>query len=135
MLIKGRIYYCHPTLRHVLTSYMFCLHNISRWGQLSSSLDGNVLMSGTHRSVLSCNLCAGLSLCAAETYVNRYKQGWVASSQVAQQYFNECSKKGRKTLANAAPSIPLSEIPLPVPISRFIWPQVRSPPSLTHSPD
>lgn len=63
-------------------------------------------------------------LLCAETYLNRYKNGWVASTQASKQFYDECARRKGRPNAGAVPILPFSEMPVPVPISRFFWPQV-----------
>lgn len=63
---------------------------------------------------------------SAEAYSNRYKNAWTASSMAAKQFYDDCSKRrGRPPSTGGHLLVPLSEVPVPVPISRFLWPQAR----------
>lgn len=78
---------------------------------------------------------ADLPLVAAETYLNRYKNGYLASSVASKQFYDDCIKRKGRLPNGAAPFLPQSELPVPVPYSRFPWPQVHSnlPPKQTVS--
>ena len=67
---------------------------------------------------------AGVPMVSAEAYLNRYKNGWTATSMAAKQFYEDCQKRRGRPAAGAPPPIPMSEVPVPVPISRFPWPQV-----------
>ena len=73
------------------------------------------------------NSRADVPLIAAETYLNRYKNGWIASSLASKQFYDDCAKKRGRLPAGAMPFLPQSEMPVPVPVSRFPWPQVIIP--------
>ena len=64
-------------------------------------------------------------MASAEAYLNRYKNGWSAASQAAKQLFEDCQRRRGRQPAGAPPLMPLAEVPVPVPISRFAWPTVR----------
>ena len=90
---------------------------------ISSVLDGLALRDESRQLSQS---CADIPLVSAETYLNRYKNGWMASSIGAKQFYDECAKrKGRPSATGGPAPLPLSEVPVPVPIPKFAWPQVR----------
>ena len=62
---------------------------------------------------------------SAEGYLNRYRNGWSASAAAVKAYVDEIVRRRGKPMAGRPP-IPLSELSVPVPISRFLWPFVRS---------
>lgn len=74
---------------------------------------------------------AGLLACAekrattsAEGYLNRYRNGWAASAAATKAFVDETVRRRGKPVAGK-PAIPLAELPVPMPISRFLWPFVR----------
>lgn len=60
----------------------------------------------------------------AEGYLNRYRNGWSASSAAIKAYVDETVRRRGKPVGGK-PAVPLAELPVPVPISRFLWPFVR----------
>ena len=63
---------------------------------------------------------------SAEGYLNRYRNGWGAASGAARFLLDETVRRRGKPVGGV-PAMPLAELPLPVPISRFAWPIVRAP--------
>lgn len=66
---------------------------------------------------------------SAEGYMNRYRNGWSASSAATKQFVDEQVRRRGKP-KDGVPAIPLAELPVPIPLSRFQWPLVR--PCLPH---
>ena len=62
-------------------------------------------------------------LTSAEGYLNRYRNGWGASSAATKAWVEEMVRRRGKPLGGQAP-VPLVDLPVPVPISRFLWPFV-----------
>ncbi|BDA48817.1 probable pH-interacting protein at C-terminar half [Coccomyxa sp. Obi] len=58
---------------------------------------------------------------SAEGYLNRYRNGWAASAAATKAFVDETVRRRGKPVAGK-PAIPLAELPVPVPISRFLWP-------------
>lgn len=58
--------------------------------------------------------------------MNRYRNGWAASSAATKAYVDETVRRRGKPVGGK-PAISLAELPVPMPISRFLWPFVRSP--------
>lgn len=56
--------------------------------------------------------------------MNRYRNGWSASSAATKQFVDEQVRRRGKP-KDGVPAIPLAELPVPVPLSRFQWPLVR----------
>ncbi len=67
-------------------------------------------------------------LTSAEGYLNRYRNGWAASAAAVKAWVDEAVRRRGKPVGGQAP-VPLNELPVPVPISRFLWPFVS--PALT----
>ena len=63
---------------------------------------------------------------SAEGYLNRYRSGWGAAAAACKAFADETVRRRGKPL-NGQPAIPLAELPVPVPVSRFLWPFVRAP--------
>ena len=63
----------------------------------------------------------------ATRYTNRYRNGWTAAVAVARQALDDARRPGRKQ--RSASAIPYADMPQPVPVSRFQWPQ----PQVWHS--
>ena len=63
----------------------------------------------------------GVWLAGATRYTNRYRNGWTAAAAVARQALDEAKRPGRKQ--RSASAIPYADMPQPVPVSRFQWPQ------------
>lgn len=66
------------------------------------------------------------ALTSAEGYLNRYRNGWATSAAAVKAWVDEMVRRRGKPLGGQAP-VPLNEMPVPVPISRFLWPFVSSP--------
>lgn len=66
-------------------------------------------------------------LTSAEGYLNRYRNGWAASSAATKAWVEEMVRRRGKPLGGQAP-VPLVDLPVPVPISRFLWPFVSPSP-------
>lgn len=60
----------------------------------------------------------------ADAYTNRYRNGWSASAAAARQALDDARRPGRRRVANA---VPFTDMPQPVPMSRFQWPQSQVP--------
>ena len=69
-------------------------------------------------------------LTSAEGYLNRYRNGWAASAAAVKAWVDEAVRRRGKPVGGQAP-VPLNELPVPVPISRFLWPFVRPHPHIT----
>ncbi len=65
------------------------------------------------------------AMTSAEGYLNRYRNGWAASSAATKAFVDETVRRRGKPVGGK-PAIPLAELPVPVPISRFLWPFVSS---------
>ena len=65
-------------------------------------------------------------LTSAEGYLNRYRNGWSASAAAVKAWVDEAARRRGKPVGGQAP-VPLNELPVPVPISRFLWPFVSPP--------
>jgi hypothetical protein len=63
---------------------------------------------------------------SAEGYLNRYRNGWSASAAAVKAYVDETVRRRGKSIGGKPP-VPLSELPVSIPISRFLWPFVRAP--------
>ena len=63
------------------------------------------------------------ALTSAEGYLNRYRNGWGASAGAVKAWVDEAARRRGKPLPGQAP-VPVHELPVPVPISRFLWPFV-----------
>ena len=63
------------------------------------------------------------ALTSAEGYLNRYRNGWATSAAATKAWVDEMVRRRGKPLGGQAP-IPLNEMPVAVPISRFLWPFV-----------
>ena len=67
-------------------------------------------------------LYTDLPLVAAETYLNRYKNGWIAHALADKQFYdNHPKQRGRKS---EGAGLRQEELPFPISVSRFPWPQV-----------
>ena len=62
-------------------------------------------------------------LTSAEGYLNRYRNGWAASAAAVKAWVDEAARRRGKPVGGQAP-VPLNELPVPVPTSRFLWPFV-----------
>ena len=62
-------------------------------------------------------------LTSAEGYLNRYRNGWAASAAAVKSWVDEAVRRRGKPVGGQAP-VPLNELPVPVPISRLLWPFV-----------
>jgi hypothetical protein len=60
---------------------------------------------------------------SAEGYLNKYRNGWSASAAAVKAWVDETVRRRGKPIGGKPP-IPLSELPVSVPISRFLWPFV-----------
>ena len=68
---------------------------------------------------------AAATTATAENYMNRYRNAWGAATAAARQLYDDALRRrgGRATVGRAA--VPLAELAVPVPLSRFVWPLVR----------
>ena len=74
-----------------------------------------------------------LASLSAEGYVNRYRNSWTAAVAATKTFVDDMArKKGRPPAGGARVSIPMADLPVPVPLSRFQWPSV-SPDTHEHS--
>ena len=64
---------------------------------------------------------------SAEGFLNRYRNSWSAAYHAHKAMIEELTRRRGRPAAGAAPTVPVSELALPVPLSRFPWPMVRSP--------
>ena len=64
---------------------------------------------------------------SAEGFLNRYRNSWSAAYHAHKAMIEELSRRRGRPAAGAAPTMPVSELALPVPLSRFQWPMVRRP--------
>lgn len=71
---------------------------------------------------------AGLPTATAELYLNRYRNAWGAMTVAAKQAYDDAVRR-RGRPAAGRPAIPLSELAVPLPLSRFLWPSVSTSPS------
>ena len=62
---------------------------------------------------------------SAEGFLNRYRNSWSAAYHAHKAMLEELSRRRGRPAAGAAPTVPVSELALPVPLSRFQWPMVR----------
>ena len=70
-------------------------------------------------------LFAVLASLSAEGYVNRYRNSWTAAVAATKTFVDDMArKKGRPPAGGARVSIPMADLPVPVPLSRFQWPSV-----------
>ena len=60
---------------------------------------------------------------SAEGYLNRYRNGWGASAVATKAWVDETIRRRGKPVGGQ-PAIPVGDLPVPVPISRFLWPFV-----------
>ncbi len=66
-----------------------------------------------------------LASLSAEGYVNRYRNSWTAAVAATKTFVDDMArKKGRPPAGGARVSIPMADLPVPVPLSRFQWPSV-----------
>jgi len=57
--------------------------------------------------------------------VNRYRNSWTAAVAATKTFVDDMArKKGRPPAGGARVSIPMADLPVPVPLSRFQWPSV-----------
>ena len=63
---------------------------------------------------------------SAEGFLNRYRNSWSAAYHAHKAMIEELSRRRGRPAAGAAPTVPVSELALPVPLSRFQWPLVRT---------
>ncbi|KAL0019631.1 hypothetical protein WJX77_005620 [Trebouxia sp. C0004] len=64
-----------------------------------------------------------LASLSAEGYVNRYRNSWTAAVAATKTFVDDMArKKGRPPAGGARVSIPMADLPVPVPLSRFQWP-------------
>ena len=63
---------------------------------------------------------------SAEGFLNRYRNSWSAAYHAHKAMIEELSRRRGRPTARAAPALPVSELALPVPLSRFQWPLVRT---------
>ncbi len=68
-----------------------------------------------------CMRAEAVWLAGATRYTNRYRNGWAAAAAVARQALDEAKRPGRKQ--RSASAIPYADMPQPVLVSRFQWPQ------------
>ena len=86
--------------------------------QLASYLKGQLCL------LMLVSRCAEKrALTSAEGYLNRYRNGWATSAAAVKAWVDEMVRRRGKPLGGQAP-VPLNEMPVPVPISRFLWPFV-----------
>ena len=69
-------------------------------------------------------MSAAPALMSAEGYINSYRNAWGAATAAARQAYDDAVRRRGRPVAGR-PSIPLSELAVPVPLSRFVWPTVR----------
>ena len=62
---------------------------------------------------------------SAEGFLNRYRNSWNAAYHAHKAMIEELSRRRGRPAAGVAPTVPVSELALPVPLSRFQWPMVR----------
>ena len=82
-------------------------------------------MTVTKKAILGC--AEKRATTSAEGYLNRYRNGWAASAAATKAFVDETVRRRGKPVAGK-PAIPLADLPVPMPISRFLWPFVRLPP-------
>ncbi|KAA6424010.1 MAG: enhancer of isoform C [Trebouxia sp. A1-2] len=64
-----------------------------------------------------------LASLSAEGYVNRYRNSWTAAVAATKTFVDDMArKKGRPPAGGVRVSIPMADLPVPVPLSRFQWP-------------
>ena len=61
---------------------------------------------------------------SAESYINSYRNAWGAATAAARQAYDDAVRRRGRPVAGR-PNVPLSELAVPVPLSRFVWPTVR----------
>ena len=64
---------------------------------------------------------------SAEGYVNRYRNSWGAAYSAHKAIIEELSRRRGRPLAGVLPSVSVTELSVPVPLSRFQWPLVSLP--------
>ena len=69
-------------------------------------------------------LSAVLSSLSAEGYVNRYRNSWTAAVAATKTFVEDMSRKRGRPPAGGRVSIPMADLPVPVPLSKFQWPSV-----------
>jgi len=59
---------------------------------------------------------------AAETYKNRYGNGWAAAAVVYRAAYDECARRRGRPTAGLPPELTFSEQAEPMPLVKFAWP-------------
>ena len=67
---------------------------------------------------------AVLASLSAEGYVNRYRNSWTAAVAATKTFVDDMARKKGRPPAGGRVSIPMADLPVPVPLSRFQWPSV-----------
>ncbi|KAL3131285.1 hypothetical protein ABBQ38_000578 [Trebouxia sp. C0009 RCD-2024] len=63
-----------------------------------------------------------LASLSAEGYVNRYRNSWTAAVAATKTFVEDMSRKKGRPPAGGRVTIPMADLPVPVPLSRFQWP-------------
>ena len=80
-------------------------------------------------------LSAVLPSLSAEGYVNRYRNSWTAAVAATKTFVEDMSRKRGRPPVGGRVSIPMADLPVPVPLSKFQWPSVclHAQPTLLHA--
>ena len=69
---------------------------------------------------------AGAHTASAEGFLNRYRNAWPAAVTATRSWVEDAVKRKGRPLPGTSTHIQLSELPIPLPLSRFQWPLVSS---------
>ena len=73
---------------------------------------------------MTCCLHTELASLSAEGYVNRYRNSWTAAVAATKTFVDDMARKRGRPPAGGRVAIPMADLPVPVPLSRFLWPSV-----------
>ena len=69
---------------------------------------------------------AGAHTASAEGFLNRYRNAWPAAVTATRSWVEDAVKRKGRPPPGTSTHIQLSELPIPLPLSRFQWPLVSS---------
>ncbi|KAK9868990.1 hypothetical protein WJX84_004562 [Apatococcus fuscideae] len=76
----------------------------------------------TLESIADGPIIPGAHEATAEGFLNRYRNAWTAAITATRGWVEDAIKRKGKPLPGTSTHIQLSELPIPLPISRFQWP-------------
>ncbi|KAK9838020.1 hypothetical protein WJX74_009849 [Apatococcus lobatus] len=76
----------------------------------------------TVESIADGPIIPGAHTATAEGFLNRYRNAWPAAVTATRSWVEDAVKRKGRPLPGTSTHIQLSELPIPLPISRFQWP-------------